>query len=1232
VWHIVAIQHGFIQCFGRIDRPECRNKTAKRNARIAEEVMAKVPGRQIRRLALLFVAQFILATGSCFAQFSAGVQGNVLDSTGAVIPNATLTLVNMATQVAQTTTSDANGIYRFVSLPPGDYTVKATKDGFEPGEVPFNLGTGELRDVRIALHVGSTSATVQVSAEAPLLDTSDSRFAMTLNSEQLESLPNGALSPLAALDLAPGVTGTAGAPDNFEQENYLSFGAHGRGENGDLAVLDGMSVNSNIRGGVINTTPNLDSVQEIAVQTDTYSVDYGSATSIQIAMTTKSGDSQYHGSGSEYYQYEKLNARGYYGPPHPEAIPAYHISNMSFTVGGPVIPHKQLFFFAAYEPYRNIASNAGGYTWVTTTNATLGDTSGGITGQTQGFTEFLAQANSASPEVQMMMASNNLPSSKFKPAAPVDTITYNTAAEDFNGGSCPASGNLGPQYLNVPCNFVINQAGFFNSVNKDSNAQFSARVDKVFSKDRIYGSLFRSTIANNSVNVIPSNTTLNPSWTWALQGDETHTFSARFLNEATVGYSRLQGEAGEGDYDLPHVGVPGGDTGWGAAEGYNWIQHSQRYRDTLTYIRGAHSFKAGAEAWHGDDIALFAAVGGIPTFYYNNPSDFANNLTDYEGGLYYNYQTGQPQPWQYDYNSTTFGIFAEDSWKATPRLTLNYGIRYDNFGNPYPTTVNGGKTTQSYLSNFILPTTGSFQERIENAALAQVNHVFNHDMNWIFSPRAGFAYNLRGDDKWVLRGGFGMYRELFTLGNAENGLRDNPPGFLVPTFTRGVTASAPIFSLGTSMTYPFGYVYPQSAAGTPPDALGGFPGQYESAGGVARNLSPPTTMNWSLGVERQLLKNLTASIGYEGSHSYDQIYGAGETWHQGDTNYGVDVNVFDGDTIQNPNFNGGLWYQGIQTRLNTSFGEIGYAFNGARGNYYAIIMEVRGSFGKHGFLNASYTHSRAMDDWQDIGNDYQPNGSWNTNPQYGPASLDVPNRVSAAASYELPGLSKGNGVLRRALSGYQLSSTVRLQSGGPLTIVNWGGLSLIDTNPGVSLTQANYQSELAAGNVTFISPANINSENAQAVIQNGTSANSWISGDFSGDGNGLGLPNVLSYHQNRKKSAARYKCNVSQSGCPSSFNISQFAYPAFNPAGAQGNEKIDGFRDLGWEDIDLSLIKNTRINERINLQLRFDAFDAFNHVNWNGLDTSLADFATTFGTTNTPSNSRTAQLGAKVAF
>ncbi len=289
---------------------------------IGAAAIGRIPMRMISFVVLLLT----LAPLHVLAQFSGGVQGSVADASGAAEPKATVTLVDTEKNVSRTATTDASGFYRFVSLPPSHYKVAVTLPGFAPAAVEFVLQTAENRDVPLRLKVASASTTVTVTSQAPLLDTSDSRYAMTLNSDELEALPNRALSPLAAIDLAPGVNGSAGAPDNFEQENYLSFGANGRGENGNLAVLDGMSVNSDIRGGVINTTPNLDAIQEVAVQTDTYAVDYGTASSIEVTMTTKSGSSEYHGSGSMYYQYEKLNARGFYGPPirsrYPRITPA----------------------------------------------------------------------------------------------------------------------------------------------------------------------------------------------------------------------------------------------------------------------------------------------------------------------------------------------------------------------------------------------------------------------------------------------------------------------------------------------------------------------------------------------------------------------------------------------------------------------------------------------------------------------------------------------------------------------------------------------------------------------------------------------------------------------------------------------------------------------------------------------------------------------------------------------
>src|ERR1700691_3741473 len=306
----------------------------------------------------------LISTASGYAQFTGGVQGTVQDAKGAVIPRATVTLIAVNTGVTQKDLSNANGVYRFASLAPGDYTVSTSAEGFSSATVSFNLATDQTRDVPLVLTVERASSTITVTTQAPLLDTSDSRSEQTLDTAALEDLPLQGRNPTNVLTLAPGGTGLGGqnspgssTSTNFAPENWVNASANGRGANGNEYVVDGMDVTSSIRPGVINLTPNADAVQEISVQTNTYTVDYGRASSIQTVMTSKSGSNQFHGFASDYYQSQQLTTRGEFGVPQPTKLNPYHVSNMSFTVGGPVIPHKEFFFFAGYEPYLSLASN-----------------------------------------------------------------------------------------------------------------------------------------------------------------------------------------------------------------------------------------------------------------------------------------------------------------------------------------------------------------------------------------------------------------------------------------------------------------------------------------------------------------------------------------------------------------------------------------------------------------------------------------------------------------------------------------------------------------------------------------------------------------------------------------------------------------------------------------------------------------------------------------------------------
>ncbi len=1149
--------------------------------------MKKSMQRCITALALL------MATASCYAQFNGNVQGTVQDSNGAVVPNAKVTLIATDTGVTRTAASNASGLYRFDSLAPGNYTVSTAVAGFAPTTVSFNLATDQTRDVPLLLTVEKVSSTVTVTTQAPLLDTSDSRLEQTLDTTALTDLPLQGRNPTNVITMAPGVTGTGGqnspgssTSTNFAPENWVNASANGRGANGNQYVVDGMDVTSSIRPGVINLTPNADVVQEISVQTNTYTVDYGRASSIQTVMTSKSGTNQYHGMASDYYQSQQLTTRGEFGVPQPQKLNPYHSSNLSFTAGGPVIPHKEFFFFAGYEPYLSLISNGSGL----------------VGYEDPAFVTWAQAAMPNSPEVQLMV--------KYPPSGATTAGVASTAAQLWGNTLPPADqasclagvGNLGAAYDNIPCATPVFDNGHFNSSSFDNAKQYNIRLDKYFSKDRIYGQFFRNTISNGGPSVRPAFATTSAYYGFSLQVNETHTFSANMLNEAVFGYNRIEGiSPNSGLFTVPIVSVTNLGTGWGDgfADG-DYIQHSYHWRDVLTRVVGSHSIKAGFEAWRGDDIALFAGAYAQPSLQYTNMIDLINDDPYQEGGLAYNPVTGQPEARNYGYKETTFGLFAEDTWKANRKLTVNYGIRYDNDGNPY-VALKG-----TVLANLHLATGSNMAQRIAGASMVQQANVFNHDINWIFSPRAGFAFDPFGTGKWVIRGGFGVFHDYVTLGNAENDLGSNPPGPVTPTFYNNGSTAAPIFGYGTKNTYPFGFQYP-AFVGQPLDAKGGIPGAQVGVNGNDLNLSAPNTFNWSAALERQLTSNMTASFGYTGTHSSNLIVVGGNT---GDTSYTVDMNLIPGDLVQHPAFDsGGLWTgSGIQTRLNTSFGSMGYEYNAARQNYYALIAAVKGRFGKHGFLTASYTRSASKDDSANYPEGYVATGGTNydINQWYSPSTWDVPNRVSLGWSYDIPGVSGEGGFVRRLTTGFNMGSTTVLQSGNPFFVNSQNPLALVDT-AGVTVTTANYQSELAAGNINFAPN----------------------SGNYSADGdNGSDIPSVVSYSQKHDRKAYQYT-GVVDSGI---ITHAQFAPPSFNAGGAEGNEKLGQFRNPGYADTDLSVKKITDISERLHFELRLDIFNLFNRVNLNGVDNNYNDTSAGFGTTSSNLPPRNMQLGARVTF
>jgi hypothetical protein len=1113
-----------------------------------------------RRLLWFVIA---LAVPGAYAQFSSSVQGNVQDASGAAVPNATVTLRNSDTQVEQTRSADESGTYRFPSIAPGHYVVSATASGFNGASVTFTLDTAENRNVVLTLSVGQVVSSVSVTAEAPLLDVSDSRNQLTIDEQALNTLPLPSRNPTALLGLAPGVTGLgAVGANNFFTEN-ADYSANGRGTNGNQYVLDGLDINIDVNPGVLTLVPNADALSEISVQTNTYTVDYGKASSMQTIMTTKSGTAQYHGFGSIYYTYQGLNARGEFGPPPPTRVAPFHTANMSFGIGGPVIPKRQLFFFFSIEPYRSLTSNG---------NAVQ-------TYDDPAFLAFAQQVRPDSPEVALM--------AKYRPSAATTTGIAATARDAF--GAQNLANNTGcetPSTDNIPCGTPVFDHGIFNSSSYQNAKQYNVRIDKYFSKDRLYGTLFRDTVDEGGPSVRPAFNTTNPSSVISAQGSETHTFSPNSLNEASFGYNYLQGTASAtGALNVPVVNVEGLGVGWGIgfADG-QYAEHNYHWRDVFTHIQGKHSFSVGYEGWHGDDLALFAPSYAQPSFQYNNMIDLINDNPYSETGLSYNPVTGKPMPGQYEYAETTHGLFAQDTWKATRRLTVNYGVRYDNYGNPYP-------TAGTPLANFHLGSGATLAEQTANGVNVQQKHVYNQSMNWIFSPRVGVAWDPTGSGTWVLRGGYGVYRDWVTLGNAENNLKGNPPGFVLPTFYNNGSTAAPIFGYGTSNKYPFGFPYP-AFQGTPLDSKGGIPGAQITVGGVDGNLKSPYTSTWSATLQRSLTQNLVASVGYVGQHSGNLQYGGGSSFGN---SFSGDINVYAGDLLQhltctaNPGSNAPPTCNGVQTRLNQSFGVINYTFNGPWSNYSALILAVNGRFAHRGFVDASFTHSVSKDNSGAL-----PSGNYPIEYPlsrfYGPSAWDVPNRLSLGWGYELPGLHGGNRLLNRVSSGWQLSSVTILQSGLPFTVVTGAPLDVTKDS---------------GGNVVFKAD----------------------SGDFNADGDNTDLPNVSSYHLKTSRQSYRQGLFPHCAGG----NLSDCGPFSFPQVGQEGNEKVNGFRNPGYAQVDATLKKVTSITERVKLDLSIDFFNVLNRVNLQGVDANAQD-GSSFGISTSTQIPRQGQLGARLEF
>jgi hypothetical protein len=1091
-----------------------------------------------------------------FAQFSGSVTGVVQDATGAAVPKANVVLVQAGTEVTRAAVTDSNGAFNFVSLAPANYEISAEAGGFAKTVEKINLDTNQTLSVTLSLSLKSVTTSVEVTEQAPVLNTAEQRNQRTLEHQAVDELPVAGRSIVGLATLAPGVTGlgtgTANAPgsgvDNYSTETAVDASANGQGQMSNMWVVDGLDVTSGIRQGILNLTPNPDSVQELGIQVNTYSAEYSRASGLQTVMTTKSGTDQFHGFAADYYYNRNMFARTKFSPS--EYLP-FHGNNMAFGIGGPIIPHHQFFFFFDVEPLRSANSTIAG-------NQTFADPA------------FVAFAQTNFPNTVGTGLISNFPPSNL------NGVTLSQTAQQFffpTTGVCPAGQTtIAVGAAAMPCTLPFIDSGNLSAKAVRNGTQYFARVDKYFSHDRVYGSFYRTLLTYGQPGAIPQfSASSNHNWEYALQGNWTHTFNANTLNEAIFGVSRIEGTLAEGaqTYTVPNITTGGTNVGFGAgfAQG-DFIQKNYHWRDVLTHVQGAHTLKFGYEGWYGTDIEPFQGPYSTPSFSFQDLTTLIQDKPIHEVGAMYSPVTGDPVLWSWDAASRTWGVFAMDTWKVKSNLTLTLGVRYDDSGNPW------SKSPSTVFGNFYLGPGQTFNDQVANGFAKETHNALNHSVNNLISPRIAVAWDPTGHGVWAVRGGFGIFNNWLTSANIQEEFRGNPPGPVQPTFLpNGVPGvSDPlIFGLGNSNKPPFGFPTPGFTAGL--NAQGGITGLNFNIGGINPNITSPAAAVWSGTLERSFARNFAASVGYTGSHSYNLV-GAGD--EAGAVSYGVNINSFAGDLVQNESL--------TPTRLNPSFGAINYADNNRYGNYQAVIFDVRGRF-SHGFFDASYTHSSSKDDAGGY-----PTAN-NPGQYYGPSPWDAPNRFSLVGNYQIQGLNGGKDLVGHLTGGWGITGTSIFQSGYPFVVANFSAF-----NPVCEFGATNCPS---VGNpITGLAPN---------------------SGDYNADGNNFDYPNVTNYAQGTSKQA--FLTGVFSSP------TTQFTQPTL---GTEGNEKQNGFRGPNFAETDLAIYKDNRFKERFNFQIRFEFYNIFNRTNLENMDTNVLDG--NFGKATGQLLGRWWQIGGRFTF
>jgi hypothetical protein len=726
------------------------------------------------RLPFLFLLLLLLAPQSAKAQFSSALQGIVTDSQGGVLPGATVTVTNTTTVLVRDVVTSADGGYRVFSLGAGTYRVEVELAGFRKTERDaVNVGISETKRVDFTLEVSGIAENVTVAAATPLVETEQGRVSGRVDRIQLQEMPLNGRNLYNLIALQPGVTGKgisaifgAGGSgnDSFSGESAPRINASGQRDEANSFTVDDTSTNGVARGGITNLTPNAESVEEVRVVANNFSAVDGRNSGAQIQVITKAGTNHLRGSGSYYFQNDTLSAKNVFET----EVPAFSKKQFGYSIGGPIV-RNQIFFFTSYEGLRQ--SGARGSLFSV---------------ETPEFRRFVQQTrpNSTAARLLRDFAPGADPTSNFRDL----------------GSPAPGQSATGP-VDGIP---DVGTAFYVPEAWRRGN-QFNGRVDYELrpGKDRLYGNAYRTTSYTVNGGIRPAFNVPVLETTHFANVNHTHLFQSTKLNELRVGMMRLVGTPDTPSHlEIPGITVDGISAGFGTASyPRGWWQTNWHFKNVFTWAPSAHTWKMGGELRRMYGSAVNTTYY-VPAYSFFGILNFANDEPR-QMMRYVDPRTGEPVTAYSELRQTEWALFLNDDWKVNRNLTINAGVRYENYG----TFVDKDGT----LRNLIWGPGSTFAERLTSARVDLVDQFYPPDDNNI-APRLGFAWDPTGEARTSVRGGYGIaYDRLMNL-PAEN-YRHNPP--LRASVTLGqVYGTAFTYSLGDPSKPFLGYpVVPRCAWG-----------------------------------------------------------------------------------------------------------------------------------------------------------------------------------------------------------------------------------------------------------------------------------------------------------------------------------------------------------------------------------------------------------------------------------